>query len=171
LGKIHVYTGEGKGKTTAAFGLAIRASGNGFKVLIIQFLKKGEQIGEVVSCKRLPGVTVEQYGTGRFVHEESITEEDRGLATGAMERAVKAASSRETDLLILDELNIAVHFGLVSVEKVIRLIDSKPKDMELVITGRYAKDEVIARADYVTEMCAIKHPYFLGEEGRKGIEF
>jgi len=120
LGKIHVYTGEGKGKTTAAFGLAIRASGNGFKVLIIQFLKKGEKIGEVVSCKRLPGITVEQYGTGRFVHEESITEEDRGLATCAMERAVKAASSRETDLLILDELNIAVHFGLVSVERDVR---------------------------------------------------
>jgi len=169
-GGVHVYTGEGKGKTTAAFGLAMRASGRGLSVLIIQFMKGRPDCGENVSAKRLPGVKVEQYGGENLVSQDGITERDRELARKAIKRAEKAVKSGEVDLLILDEANVAVHFGLIAVKDLIGLIDSRPSKMDIVITGRYAKPEIIAKAEYVTEMLATKHPYDSGRKARPGIE-
>jgi cob(I)alamin adenosyltransferase len=167
---VHVYTGEGKGKTTAAFGLAMRASGRGLSVLIIQFLKGRADCGENVSAKRLPGVKVEQYGGEKLVCEGGLTDMDRDLAKKALKRAEKAVKSGEVDMLILDEANVAIHFGLITVKDILALIDSKPEKMDLVITGRCAKPEVIERAEYVTEMLAKKHPYDSGRKARPGIE-
>jgi len=169
-GSVHVYTGEGKGKTTAAFGLAMRASGRGLSVLIVQFMKGRKDCGENVSAKRLPGVKVEQYGSEELINPEKITERDRELARSAFKRAEKAVKSDEVDLLILDEANVAVHFGLISVKEMLDLIDSKPAKMDMVITGRYAMPEIMAKADYVTEMLARKHPYDSGRKARPGIE-
>jgi len=170
LGKIHVYTGNGKGKTTASFGLAIRAAGRGLSVLIIQFLKGKTESGEVISVRRL-GIKVEQYGTGSFLWQEELSKEDRLEAEKAFARAEKALMNREADLIILDEINVAVTLNIVSIDDLLRIIDSKPKDVELVLTGRGAKQELIARADYVTEMLLQKHPYEKGSGARIGIEY
>ncbi len=169
-GRIHVYTGNGKGKTTAAFGLAMRAAGRGLSVLIIQFMKGHSECGEIISAKRLPGIRVEQFGTEDFIDADMISEKDRRLAAKGMERAKKAMGKKEADLVILDEINVAVHFDLVSEEQVLELIHAKPFDMELVLTGRYARPEIIRHADYVTEMKAKKHPFKSGQEARDGIE-
>lgn len=139
-------------------------------VLIIQFLKGRADSGEVVSAKRLPGVKVEQYGSDKLVKEDDISESDRALARKALERAKAAIRTGEVNLLILDEINVALHFGMISVKEVLDLIDSRPPEMELVLTGRYAKPEVVAKADYVTEMTPKKHPYDSGKEARSGIE-
>ena len=168
---MQVYTGDGKGKTTAAFGLAMRASGRGLKVLIIQFMKGRADCGEIVSAKLLPNVKVEQYGSDRLVREDDISDLDREMARKALRRAQKAVKGSEADLLVLDEANVAVHFGLITVDEVLDLIDAKPAGMELVITGRYAKPAVIEEADYVTEMLARKHPLDSGGTARPGIEF
>ena len=169
-GSVHVYTGDGKGKTTAAFGLAMRASGRGMSVLIIQFMKGRPDCGENVAVKHLPGVKVEQYGDESLVRPDGISKKDRDMAKKGMERARKALKSSEADLLILDEVNVAVHFGLVDVKELLDLIDSKPAGMHLVLTGRYAMPEVIEKAEYVTEMLARKHPYDSGKNFRHGIE-
>jgi cob(I)alamin adenosyltransferase len=167
---VHVYTGDGKGKTTAAFGLAMRASGRGKAVLIIQFMKGQSECGEIVAAKHLPGVMVEQYGSEAFIQPYAATDEDRELARKALDRARRAIKSIEADVLILDEVNVAVHFGLVSLADLLALIDSRPKSMELILTGRYAKPEVIEKAEYVTEMLAKKHPFDNGRKARPGIE-
>lgn len=169
-GLIHIYTGDGKGKTTAAFGLAMRAAGRGLSVLIIQFMKGRSECGEIISAKRLPGINIEQFGTEDFIDEDKISEKDRRLAVRGIERAKKAMRKKEVDLLILDEINVAIHFNLLSAEQVLGLLDMKPSDMELVLTGRYAKAEIIKRADYVTEMKAKKHPFKSGQKARDGIE-
>jgi len=170
LGNIHVYTGAGKGKTTAAFGLAMRAVGNELTVLIIQFLKGNGDFGEIRSAAKL-GIKVEQFGTGRFLQGENITEEDRKQAVLALERSKKAVIQNEADLIILDEINVAISFGLISMEDVLEIIDKKPRNIELVLTGRDAKQEIIARANYVTEMLLQKHPYNVGQPPRAGIEY
>jgi cob(I)alamin adenosyltransferase len=169
-GGVHVYTGDGKGKTTAAFGLAMRASGRGLSVLIIQFMKGRSECGENVSAKRLPNVKVEQYGSEDLVCIDKISDNDRAMARKAFKRAEKAVKTKEVDLLILDEANVAVHFGLITVKELLDLIDAKPAKMDIVITGRYAKPEIIAEAEYVTEMLARKHPYNSGKKARPGIE-
>lgn len=169
-GRIHVYTGEGKGKTTAAFGLAMRAAGRGLSVIIIQFMKGHSECGEIVSAKRLPGIHIEQFGTEDLIDPDRISGKDRRLALKGLDRAKKAMRKSESDLLILDEVNVAVHFGLLSTDQVLELIDMKPSGMELVLTGRYAKPAIIRRADYVTEMKAKKHPFKSGLEARDGIE-
>lgn len=171
FGKIHVYTGDGKGKTTAAFGLAMRAAGRGFSVLVIQFLKKGPGFGEAASAATLPGIEVEQFGTGRFIHGGEISEDDRRQARKGFERARDTVQSHEADLIVLDELNVAIHLELISLGEVLELIDSKPEDLELIITGRHAAPEIIERADYVTEMMERKHPSQAGEDARLGIEY
>jgi cob(I)alamin adenosyltransferase len=167
---VHVYTGDGKGKTTAAFGLAMRASGRGLSVLIIQFMKGRSECGENISAKHLPNVKVEQYGSEDLVCMDKISERDREMARKAFKRAEKAVKGGEVDLLILDEANVAIHFGLMTVKELLDMIDSKPARMDIVITGRYAKPEIIAKAEYVTEMLARKHPYDSGKKARPGIE-
>jgi cob(I)alamin adenosyltransferase len=169
-GKVHVYTGDGKGKTTAAFGLASRAVSKSLTVLVIQFIKGKGEFGEVTSARKL-GVEVEQYGTGRMLKQGDITDADRKEAKSAFERAKKAVESSEANLIILDEINVAVFFNLLDLNDVLEMIKTKPKDVELVLTGRKASPEIIDLADYVTEMKQRKHPYNRGEKARPGIEY
>lgn len=171
-GLIQIYTGNAKGKSTASFGLAVRAAGHGFKVVIIQFMKTGTYYGEISGLKRLaPEVELHSYGRNGFVHRRGVLKEDIDLAHQAMEHAEKALLDPETDLLILDEINNALYFELLTVEEVLNLLDKKPEHVELVLTGRNAPPELIERAHLVTEMKEIKHPYQMGIKSRKGIEY
>jgi cob(I)alamin adenosyltransferase len=168
-GYIQVYTGNGKGKTTAALGLAIRAAGAGLKVFIAQFIKMGEY-SEIKALQRFSDrITIEQYGRGRFIKGKP-SPEDMDVAGKGLERAGKIIDSREYQVVILDEANVAVTCGLFSVEDLLKIIDTKPDDLEIVITGRNAKPEIIERADLVTEMKEIKHYYQKGVQARVGIE-
>jgi len=170
-GTVQLYTGDGKGKTTAAFGLALRAAGHGRRVLILQFMKGSERYGEVLAARRLAGVAVEQYGRDDFVRRGAPTAEDRRLAAAGMARARQAVASGDYDLVILDELNVAVAYGLVPEDDVLALIKGKAAALELVLTGREAPPALIEAADLVTEMKEIKHPYQRGVKAREGVEY
>jgi cob(I)alamin adenosyltransferase len=170
-GYIHVYTGDGKGKTTASFGLALRAVGNGLKVLVIQFMKGPEMTGERRAAQSLaPGLEVRPMGRDGLLHPGDIMEKDRSLATEALEEAVREMTGNRWDMLILDEINNACALGLIPLEGVLQLMDSKPDGVELVFTGRGAPEEVVEKADLVTEMREIKHYYAKGVKARQGIE-
>jgi cob(I)alamin adenosyltransferase len=167
-GYIQVYTGDGKGKTTAALGLALRAAGAGLRVCIIQFMKSGGS-GEIEALGKLSGsIAVRSYGGG-FVMEEP-GEEDYRFAREGMEDAESTVSSGEYDVVVLDEANVAVDAGLVPLSRLLGLMSGKPEGVELVITGRNAHPHVIGMADLVTEMREIKHYYHTGVSARKGIE-
>lgn len=170
-GLVHVYTGNGKGKTTAALGLALRASGHGKKVYIIQFMKGRIDYGELKAAKDDPNITIEQFGRPQFVDKDNPEQVDLDFAGDALEKARQVLGSGEHHVVILDEINVAVDFNLIKLEDVLDLIEKKPEEVELVLTGRNANPEVSKVADYVTEMLAIKHPYEEGQVGRKGIEF
>ncbi len=168
-GYIQVYTGDGKGKSTAAFGLTLRAIGNGARVFIGQFLKNGDY-GEIKALRIFAeSVLVEQYGTGEFVDEQMTSADDRACRNG-IKSIKKILISGRYDLVILDEINIAVCCGLLSMEELMGIISLKPDNMELVFTGRYALPEVVAIADLVTEMKEVKHYYHDGVIARVGIE-
>jgi cob(I)alamin adenosyltransferase len=169
-GLVQVYTGNGKGKTTAAFGLALRAIGRGLKVYVIQFIKGGFDYGELYIVDKLPNLKLKAFGRGKFIMEKP-SEEDLKLADEALSLAEKVVKSGEYDIVILDEINVALKLKLISLERVLELIRGKPKHVELILTGRYAPNEVIEAADLVTEMREIKHPYNAGYQARKGIEF
>ena len=170
-GMIQVYTGNGKGKTTAAFGLACRAVGYGLKVFIIQFMKGNIAYGEMESAKRLaPSLTIKQMGRGCLVRRNALDPVDFSSAQEAMDLAREVLRGGEYDLVILDEINIAVDLGLVNKEEVLKLMDKRPSQVELVLTGRYAAPEILERADLVTEMVEIKHYYHKGIKARDGIE-
>jgi len=171
LGKVHVITGPGKGKTTAAFGLALRASGHGVRTSIIQFMKSGETTGEIIAAKRLKGVEVHQFGTGRFVNTKNPSEEDRTCARNALECARSVLEKGRCDLLILDEANFAASIGLVDPEEVLGTLKSRPEGVEVVLTGRDAPIEFIEYADYVSIIESKKHPHDKGLDARKGIEW
>ena len=156
-GYIHLYTGDGKGKTTAAIGLAVRAAYAGKKVYIGQFVK-GMKYHEVYMEEDLPNIKIEQYGKDCFIENEP-TEEDLKRAEKGLEKISKIMSEGSYDLVILDELTIALYFKLFSLEDVIEAIENKDPQVELVITGRYAPEELIELADLVTEMKQIKHYY------------
>ena len=169
-GCIQVYTGNGKGKTTAALGLALRAVGRGLKVCILQFIKGGGPYGEQLIAERLaPLFTIIQTGRPGWVNTKDITE-DRSIAQEALLQAKKLLTSGEYDLFICDEINGAVGFGLIDVEQVLELISLRPEKVELVLTGRNAHERVIEAADLVTEMREIKHYYKAGVPARAGIE-
>ena len=170
-GYVQVYTGNGKGKTTAALGLTLRAVGAGLRVYIAQFLK-GSDYSEVKCIKERFSdlVDIEQFGTPKFVCSGSISDEDLELARKALQRIEEALTSGEYDIVIMEEANVAAYLGLIGVEDILRLIEKKPKDVELVITGRYAPQEVIDKADLVTEMKEVKHYYTKGVQARVGIE-
>ena len=170
-GLVQVYTGDGKGKTTAAIGLAIRAVGRGLKVFIIQFIKGGFDYGELHVLERLPNVEVKAFGRGRFITASGPSQEDIEEAREALDLAREVVMSGEYDIVILDEVNVALYFGLIEVEDVLELIRSKPPHVELVLTGRKAPEEIVEAADLVTEMKEIKHPYRRGVPPRPGIEF
>ena len=168
-GYVQVYTGNGKGKTTAALGLALRAVGAGFRVFIAQFLK-GMEYSELRSIEKYSNlITLRQYGTDCFIQGEP-GDEDFRLTRLGFEESKEAMLSGKYQLVILDEANIAVHFGLLKVEDLMDLIRIKPEGLELVITGRYARPEILEKADLVTEMKEIKHYYTSGILARTGIE-
>jgi len=170
-GLVQVYTGDGKGKTSAAFGAALRAVGRGLRVYVIQFIKGGFDYGELYSIKSLPNLKLTAFGRGRFITESKPPKEDVQLARKAFELAQKVVNSGEYDMIVLDEINVALHLKMISVNEVIQLIKNKPKHVELILTGRNAPARIIEAADLVTEMKEIKHPYADGVPPRKGIEF
>jgi cob(I)alamin adenosyltransferase len=171
-GLIQVYTGNGKGKTTAALGLALRAVGHGLKVLVIQFMKADINYGELKSTQELlPYLTIKCMGRDTFVSKSSPDPEDIQRAREGFALAKRAMQNKEYDIVVLDEINMAIDYGLVPLADLLELIDSKPETIELVLTGRNAKPEIIEKADLVTEMVDRKHYYDKGVPARKGIEF
>jgi len=170
-GLVHVYTGNGKGKTSAAFGLALRAIGNGLKVFVIQFIKGGFDYGELHAVKFLPNLELRTFGRGKFISKIPPDAEDVRLAREGFELAKKVIEGGGFDVVVLDEINVAMHLKLIRVDEVLGLIRNKPKHVELVLTGRSAPSEIVEVADLVTEMREVKHPYALGMQPRKGIEY
>ena len=169
-----VYTGKGKGKTTAALGIALRATGYGKKTCMIQFIKGSWHYGEMYSSKRLePEFEMIAIGKGfvGIMDDKSAREEHEMIAKDAIKISIEKIQSGKYDIIILDEINYAINLGLVKVEDVINLIKSKPSTLDLVLTGNYAKDEIIELADLVTEMREIKHPFQRGIKAKKGIDF
>ena len=170
-GLVQVYTGNGKGKTTAALGLAFRACGRGLKVCMIQFMKGGGPYGEHLSAElHAPGLTILPFGREGWVNRDNPDPEDCRLAEEALNRGAEALASGDFDLVILDEVIGATHFGLLKVEQLLEIIRSKPDRVELVLTGRNADQRLIDAADLVTEMREIKHYYKAGVPARVGIE-
>jgi cob(I)alamin adenosyltransferase len=165
-GLVHLYTGSGKGKTSAALGLCLRAVGRGLKCCFIQFLK-GVPTGELQAVKNLPGF--ELYQMGRPGYDFRVTAEDYDRAKEALELARKKAE--EVDVLVLDEVNVAVHLGLIPLEELLNFIKEKPENLELILTGRHANPRLIEVADYATSFQLIKHPFYEGLSARKGIDF
>lgn len=171
-GLVQIYTGNGKGKTTAALGLALRAAGHGIKTYIGQFMK-GHSYGETKGSRLLsPYVKIERYGKKGFIHVKDQPEsEDVRLAKRGLQKARMALLSGEYGIVVLDEAVTAVFFNLLTVDEILELIKIKPKRVELVLTGRYAPQALIEEADLVTEMKEVKHPYQAGIKARRGIEF
>lgn len=166
---IQVYTGKGKGKTTAALGLALRAAGAGKKVYICQFLKDGIYC-EVVAIRKIPGIKLEQFGGKRFVLG-TPSQEDRVKAKQGLASACKAISKKHFDVVILDEVNVALKLGLLELADILALIKRTPAKTELVLTGRCAHPAVIKAADLVSEIMEKKHYHKKGVKARRGIEF
>jgi len=170
-GLVQVYTGEGKGKTTAALGLCFRAAGHGLRSVILQFMKGQIDYGELKSAERFDGlITIIQGGRPNFVSRERPDPEDRRLALETLERARVLIADPGLDLLVLDEINVAVDFGLVPLDEALALIHARHPGLELVLTGRGARPEIIVCADLVTEMREIKHYWKSGVPCRTGIE-
>jgi cob(I)alamin adenosyltransferase len=169
-GFVQLYTGDGKGKTTAALGLVLRALGQGLRPAVLQFMKADPAWGEIVTLTKL-GVPVQQCGLDHWVIKGEASEEDLAAAAKGFGRAKALVESGDYDLVVLDELVTAVFFELVPVERVLGLIVAKPARVELVITGRRAPDELIAAADLATEMRPLKHYFDAGVQARPGIEF
>ena len=170
LGLVQVYTGNGKGKTTAALGLSLRALGGGLSVAMVQFMKPDQGSGEYVMSKELNDFTLIPCGPLHLADPKNITQEDRDAARNALLLVKDMLYSGKYDLFVIDEINVAMGWGLVDVGEVIELLKGRPENTEVVLTGRYAPDRIIEFADLVTEMKAIKHPYDKGIGPRKCIE-
>ena len=168
-GYIQVYTGDGKGKTTAALGLALRAAGAGLKVYIAQFIKSGDYSEIDALARYSDRITIQQFGLGRFIKGQPSTE-DRHAAQKGLQATGLALSSGDYQVVIMDEGNVAARCGLITADDILSLMADKPDRVELVITGRGADERVIERADLVTEMNAVKHYYQDGVAARVGIE-
>jgi cob(I)alamin adenosyltransferase len=168
-GYIHLYTGNGKGKTTAALGLALRAAGAGKRVYIAQFVK-GMHYSELESVKRIPAIQICQFGLDCFIVNEP-TGKDIDAAREGLTAVGALLDANGCDVLILDEICIALHYHLFELEDAVALLQRKPPDTEIILTGRYAPPELYELADLVTEMIEIKHYYQTGIEARAGIEF
>jgi cob(I)alamin adenosyltransferase len=170
-GYIQIYTGNGKGKTTAALGQALRAAGRGLKTFIVQFMKNSPY-GEIKILEQMRNwVTLEHYGNDSFVFSNKAAgERDLYMAQQAFHRARKAMSSGKYDIVIMDEVCVTIFFGLLKTQDVLSLLEEKPESVELILTGRYCPPELIKKADLVTGMQEIKHYYQKGVAARKGIE-
>jgi len=170
-GLVMVVTGNGKGKTTAAFGQALRAAGHGLHVLIVQFMKGDPEYGEVRAAIRfLPTVEVVQSGLPTFVEPHNPGLEDVRLARRGLELARKAVAEGRHFLVILDEINVAVEYGLLAVEEVLDLLKGRAPGVNVLLTGRYAPAAVCEQADLVSEVREVRHHYHQGVPGREGIE-
>ena len=171
-GLVQIFTGEGKGKTTAALGTVLRAAGHGLKISIIFFIKGRSSQGEYKALATLPNVKVASFGLRQFIYKNNvINPAEKAQAQAALAAAREDITSGKFDLVVLDEVNVAIYFRLLEVQEVLRLIKDKPPQVELILTGRNADEKLIAAADLVTEMGKIKHPYDKGVKARKGIEF
>ena len=170
-GYIQVYTGSGKGKTTAALGLALRAAGHKQRVYIGQFLK-GQMYGELLSAKLLsPYITIEQFGRTGFIHvTKDPDKEDIQKAKRGLKKCKEAMLSLKYRIIVLDEINVAVYFNLLTEKEILEFLDQKPEGVEIILTGRYAPAVFLKRADLVTEMKEKKHYYKKGVKAREGIE-
>jgi len=175
-GYIQVYTGNGKGKTTASLGLAMRALGRCWKVLIVMFTKGGDDYGELNSFRNLsPGIadnlTIIQAGLDRIVYENNKSESDASAISQGWELTKKAIKNDEYNLIILDEANIAIDLGLIDLDEMLEVLKNKPAEMEIVLTGRNAKPEIVEIAHLVSEITPVKHYWDTGVKARKGIEY
>lgn len=169
-GYIHVYTGPGKGKTTAALGLGLRAAGAGLKVHMVQFMK-GRRYSELDTIENITNFTISQHGRDEFVSKENPDQIDIDLAQKGFTYAKDIINNGKYDMVILDEINVAIDYNLIILKDVIKLLVEKPEKLELILTGRDAHPEIVKIADLVTEMLEIKHPYQQGITARKGIDF
>ncbi|MEE9400233.1 MAG: cob(I)yrinic acid a,c-diamide adenosyltransferase [Dehalococcoidales bacterium] len=170
-GLVQVFTGNGKGKTSAALGTVLRALGHGLRAYIVFFMKGKYPYGEFRTLSRLPNVDVASFGLRCFIDPEHIKPEEIEQAKLALSAAREAMLSGKYDLVVLDEVNIATWYKLIEPDEVMKLIDDKPPNVELILTGRYADARIIELADLVTEMVKLKHPYDQGVRARKGIEY
>lgn len=171
-GLVQVYTGDGKGKTTAALGLALRAAGHGLRSIIFCFMKTHDLYGEILGAGRFePEITIRGVGRETFVDREDPAPEDVRMAREGFAQACQAVLSGEYDLVVLDEFNLILDFGLVSADEVLTLFKDKPKQVEIVLTGRSAPAAVTEAADLVTEMVERKHYYPRGVYARRGIDY
>lgn len=170
-GLVQVYTGDGKGKTTSALGQAIRAAGQGIRVYIVQFMKGWPHYGELTALQHQPHVTLRQFGRASFVDPQHPDPLDVQMAQEALAHARQVIQAGEHGLVVLDEVNVAMDWGLIDPDDVLDVIASRPQHVELVLTGRGAPSQIIEVADLVTEMRAVKHPYQQGVKARRGIEY
>ena len=170
-GLVEVFTGTGKGKTSAALGIALRAAGHGLRVHVVYFMKGDTRYGEQEAFGRLGTVTYSRFGHVTFVDPNRVREEEKAEARRALAAGREAMLSGGYDIVILDEVNVASAWGLVGVEDVLALIEQRPANVELILTGRYADPRIIAAADLVTEMVELKHPYNIGTPARQGIDY
>ncbi|MFQ5996450.1 MAG: cob(I)yrinic acid a,c-diamide adenosyltransferase [Dehalococcoidales bacterium] len=170
-GLVQVFTGNGKGKTSAALGTVLRAVGHGLRVYIVFFMKGKYPYGEFSTLPKLPNVDIASFGLRCFIDPANINPEEIEQAKLALSAARKAMLSGNYDIVVLDEVNVALHFKLIELDEVIRLLSEKPPKVELILTGRYADAKLIESADLVTEMVKLKHPYDKGVKARKGIEY
>lgn len=171
-GMVQVYTGNGKGKTTAAIGLALRAIGHGYKIFMLQFMKGSKNYGEIIASEKyLPNFTIVQTGLETFVDKENPSRDDVRLALDGLEIAKKVVSENRYDIVILDEINVALDFKLIPLNEVAELVKNKPQEMEIILTGRYAPKEIIDLGDVVSEIQLVNHPYYHGVSAREGIEY
>ena len=168
---MEVFTGDGKGKTSAALGITLRALGHNLRVFIVYFMKGDFPYGEQKVLAQLQNVTFAKFGQLNFVDPNNIKEEEKVEARKALDTARKAMLSNDYDVVILDEINVAAAWKLIDLSEVIKLIQEKPEKVELILTGRYADDKLIELADLVTNMTKVKHPYDEGILSREGIDY
>ncbi len=171
LGKIHVYTGEGQGKTQAALGLALRALGHNMKVVVIQFMKGTDSGENLIQKKLAPDYEIYRFGRVKFIKKGEVEKEDIKLAKKGLVFAKEVIQTHQPDILILDEINVALDFELLKVDEFLKFLDEIPKGIEILLTGRNAKKEIINRADLVTNMEKVKHYYDKGLQARLGVEY
>ena len=171
-GLVTVFTGDGKGKTTAAIGTAIRAAGYGLRVFIVFFLKgKMFSQGEALALERFPNIKTASFGADNWIKKSAVDAQARTQAVKAIQASRKAMAGGEYDLVIMDEVNGAVDFGLIPAEDVVGVLKAKPQDVDLILTGRHADSRIIEMADVVTEMVNVKHAFERGIKAREGIDY
>lgn len=170
LGLVIVITGEGKGKTTAAFGQAMRAVGHGLRVIVIQFLKRFDS-GEVIAAGQLNGLTVKQFGTGDYGDLDHPDPREFEMARLGLHAAKDALNDSQYDMVILDEINLALHYKLIPLDEVLLMIRNRRPGVDLILTGRYAPPELVELADTVSEITEVKHHQNAGQYARRGIEY